>query len=195
MIINFLIVIFVDASYFELLPNELIQDLFEYLPVIDLFRSFYYLNQRFHQLVQYQTTQQARLRLDFNSLLLREFDFICSQFNPEQVKALTLGDCDLNRVNEPSSFGQIIRFLHGYHLSQFTSLKSLRIIEPCNDKQCLFLLSQLSVNQLKHLWIRFRTRSQKDLLFCLPFIDTIESISLDQVTLNDASKLSQMNFK
>ncbi len=186
---------FVDASCFELLPNELMEDLFEYLSVMDLFRSFYYLNQRFHQLVQYHVTQQAGLRIDFSSLSLREFDFICSQFNPEQIEVLSLGDGGINRVNESSSFGQIALFLHRYHLSQFTSLKSLRIIEPCDDKQHILLLNQLSENQLKHLWIRFRTRSQEDLLFCLPFMNTLQSLSLDQVTLYDPSKLSQMNFK
>ncbi len=186
---------FVDASCFELLPNELMEDLFEYLPVMDLFRSFYYLNQRFHQLVQYHVTQQAGLRIDFSSLSLREFDLICSQFNPEQIEVLTLGDSGMNRVNESSSFGQIALFLGRYHLSQFTSLKSLRIIEPSDDKQHLLLLDQLSENQLKHLWIRFRTRSQEDLLFCLPFMNTLQSLYLDQVTLYDSSKLSQMSFK
>jgi hypothetical protein len=186
---------FVDASCFELLPNELFQDLFEYLPHVDLFRNFYYLNQHFHQLVQNQLTQKAHLRLDFSSLSLREFDFICSQFNPKQVEALTLGDCDLNRVNEPCSFGQIAIFLYRYHLSQFTSLKSLRIIEPHDENQLDILLHQLPENQLKHLWIRFRTRSPQYLLFCLPFMDTIESLSLDQVALHDSSELPEMNFK
>lgn len=170
------------------------QDLFEYLPIIDLFHCFYYLNQRFRLLVQYKLTQQAHLRVDFSNLSLREFDFIRSQVNPKKVETLTVGNWDMNRIDEACSSGQISLFLYHYNLSQFSSLTSLRIINLEDSNQLIILLKQLPEKQLKHLYIRFRSYSQKNLDLCLPFMDTIESAILDQVTIIESSKLSDMSF-
>jgi hypothetical protein len=64
---------------FELLPNEIFLDLFDYFDVTDLFYTFYGLNSRFNYLLykQYRT-----FSFDFKSSSKGHFDMICQQHLP-----------------------------------------------------------------------------------------------------------------
>src|SRR5690348_6410081 len=76
----------------ELLPNEILLDLFDYFNGMDLLCAFYGLNSRFNLLLY----KQFRFyRFQFNSVSKRSFDFICQQHLPfiaDQVIALQLSD-------------------------------------------------------------------------------------------------------
>jgi hypothetical protein len=63
----------------ELLPNEILLDVFDYLNGIDLLRVFYGLNSRFNFLL---CNQFRSYRFPFNSISKRNFDIICQQHLP-----------------------------------------------------------------------------------------------------------------
>ncbi len=107
---------------FELLPNEILLDLFSCLNGFDLLHAFYNLNSRFN-LLPYNEFRSYRF--NFFSFSKRKFDMICQQHLPfiaGQVITLTLSDCD----DTPD---QINLFLsHIPSLSQFTHLRYLELL-------------------------------------------------------------------
>lgn len=61
----------------EQLPNELLSMCFVYLDFYHMYTTFFHLNQRFNQLIRYQT----RIHLHLSSIPSREFVTFCSQLN------------------------------------------------------------------------------------------------------------------
>jgi hypothetical protein len=106
---------------FELLPNEIILDLFEYIPLIDLFYAFSDPNARFNQLffVQFQ-----KYHLDLRLLSKTKCNHICQNLIPmilDQIISLHLS-------NEDETPQQIELFLsYSYQLRQFTRLQSISL--------------------------------------------------------------------
>ncbi len=58
----------------ESLANELLLDIFEYLPAVPLLRSFHGLNARFDKLI---FTHFRTFRLDFRAASKRDVDIVC----------------------------------------------------------------------------------------------------------------------
>ncbi len=112
----------------ELLANEILLDLFEYLNTSDLFHAFYNLNYRFKQLLR---THIRFYSLDFRSISKDCFDAICEQYLPstiDQITSFCLSDDD-------ETPGQPEHFLsHYFTLNQFQQLQSLSLyaINSCN---------------------------------------------------------------
>ena len=106
---------------FELLANELLLDIFEYLPAIQLLRAFHRLNIRFDNLI---FTHFRKYRLDFRSASKEDFDIICQVNLPlitDQIVSLGLSDDD----EIPQ---QIYLFRsYGWDLNQFPRLRSLSL--------------------------------------------------------------------
>lgn len=57
-------------SKFDILPNEILLEIFEYLPTINIFQTFYYLNQRYNTLLL-----SIRLRIDLLNISKEMFDY------------------------------------------------------------------------------------------------------------------------
>jgi len=105
----------------ELLANEIILDLFEYLDAINLLRAFYGLNDRFDQLL---LIKHQRYYLDFCSISKRDFEIFCQEYFSsinDRIISLHFSDDD-ETPNLPQIF-----FSSGYHINQFIHLKSLSI--------------------------------------------------------------------
>ncbi len=133
------------AMGFELLPNEIIIECFEYLNAVDIFHSFDQLNYRINKLIRnialYLDTQTIpRLKLD---------QFYKKMFlNPEikkQIYSLQLSN--------KSTYCQIHTFFSDFSLYEFSNLRSLTLGEMVeNDasqlKLMLPLLSQLTCLRL-----------------------------------------------
>ena len=124
---------------FELLPDDIFLDLFDYFNGIDLFNVFYGLNSRFNRLL-YQ--QYRTFRFNFHSISKQKFDMICQKYLPlisDHVISLCLSnDNDTPQQIELfySYFPSIQQFrnLRSLSLSKFHELRViLTIINQCHD--------------------------------------------------------------
>ncbi|CAF4143346.1 unnamed protein product [Rotaria sordida] len=134
---------------FELLPNEILLDLFDYFDGIDLLRAFYSLNYRFNDLLY----NQFRLyRFNFSSISKRDFDMICQQHLPfitQRVISLSLtGNYD---IPEQANFflSYIPPFNHFIHL-QLLSVEGFRscrtLMKILDEYHHLCNLTYLTIN-------------------------------------------------
>ncbi len=115
----------------ELLPNEVLLDLFDYFDDIDLFRTFYGLNARFNCLLYDQCREY---RLNFKSVPRQIFDMICQQYLPfiiDRVTALSLSE----GKEAPE---QISHFCS--YVPSFSQLIQLRSITIFNIRSCEIML-------------------------------------------------------
>jgi hypothetical protein len=106
---------------FELLPNEILLDLFDYFDGIDLFHAFYGLNFRFNYLLD---KQYRAFRFDFKSRSKRQFDMICQQQLPkiaDRVISLNLSNDD----DTPKQVDLFISYIPS--IDQFIHLRSLSL--------------------------------------------------------------------
>jgi hypothetical protein len=132
----------------ELLPNEILLDLFEYFNGIDLLRGFYGLNFRFNFLLYKQIQFYS---LDFESISKRCFDR-CQQhlfFIADRVSNLSLSD---SREN-PGQINLFLSYIPSFN--QFTQLRSLTISDLHSDEVLLKLLNKCHhLNSLTHLSLK-----------------------------------------
>src|SRR5690348_9438187 len=105
----------------EILPNEILLDLFEYFSGVDMLRAFYGLNSCFN-LILY--TQFRTYRFHFNSISKRTFDIICQQhlsFIADRIIDLSLSDDD----ETPEQINLFLSYVPSFN--QFTQLRSLTL--------------------------------------------------------------------
>lgn len=100
------------------LPPELIHYIFRYLDAPAIVRSLRGVCKKLYTIVK----NYAQFKLNFESISKSDFLFLCNFIEYNNVVSLTL--CD----NE-STPGQIEYFLSFVHISQFTRLRSLTLIE------------------------------------------------------------------
>jgi hypothetical protein len=106
---------------FELLPNEILMECFEYFTVFEIFYSFDQLNYRFYQLIR-----TIPLNIDFQYVEKSIFDQFCMELliNSDikrQIYSLKLSNNEMT--------GQIQKFLSLFSLDEFSQLQSLTLIE------------------------------------------------------------------
>jgi len=100
-------------SKFEILPNEILLEIFEYLPTINIFETFYYLNQRYNTLLL-----SIRLRIDLLNISKQMFDYYNYFLFPIASHSIISLRCE----------DIFDRLIHHIHLSNFISLEYLTII-------------------------------------------------------------------
>jgi hypothetical protein len=109
-------------SNFELLANELLLDLFEYLSTVHLPGAFLGLNSRFDTLI---FVHLRTYYLDFRSVSKNDFEIICQRYLPtiiDRTASFHLSNSD------DSNSQQLELFLsYGLILCQFTHLRSLSL--------------------------------------------------------------------
>ncbi|CAF4281305.1 unnamed protein product [Rotaria sp. Silwood2] len=155
----------------ELLANELLLDLFEYLNAYNLFRAFHGLNARFNQLL---FIQLQKYYLDFRLISKNNFEYFCQQYLTSinnRVISLHLSD-DVETPNLPQLF-----LSYGYRINQFIHLKFLSI--DCISSfdllnQIIFQCHELSY--LTHLNIMIHNKQEPEENF-RAFINDIWSLS------------------
>ena len=105
----------------ESLANELLLDMFEHLPAVQLLRAFFGLNTRLDNLI---FTHFRTYRLDFRESSKQDFDIVCRLNLPlitNKIVSLGLSDDD-----ETPQQIHLFRS-EGWHLQQFQSLRSLSL--------------------------------------------------------------------
>lgn len=179
----------------ELLANELLLDLFEYLDGNYLIRAFHGLNSRFDQLI---LNHFHSYRFDFRSITKYNFDIICKYYFPliiKQIKSLTLSNDD----ETPNLFE--LFFSYGFTLDKFIHLQilSLYSIESCNQVNQLIIqchqLSYLTHLNLINSYIDDENKEVNDLLnniWSLPrlYYLNLNNNSLSRIWLRKISSIS-----
>ena len=74
-------------SVLEILPTEILFEIFDYLTAFDILRAFINLNQRINGVIGGYSFQ-----LDCQRISRSKFDFICRHIQPERVISLYLSD-------------------------------------------------------------------------------------------------------
>jgi hypothetical protein len=116
----------------ESLANELLFDIFEYFPAVQLLRAFHGLNIHFDNLI---FTHFRKHRLDFRLASKKDFDIVCRENLPLIIdRIISLGLSDDDEV--PQQF-YLFRS-YGWKFNQFKNLRSLsldniRLGEMIND--------------------------------------------------------------
>ncbi|CAF1265183.1 unnamed protein product [Adineta steineri] len=105
----------------ETLANELLLDIFEYLPAVYLLRTFHNLNTRLNNLI-FEHFQNYRL--DFREATKQDFDIICQVNLPLITNYINL--IDLSDNDETPQQIELFRSF-GYHLNQFPNLHTLSL--------------------------------------------------------------------
>ncbi|CAF1009975.1 unnamed protein product [Rotaria sp. Silwood1] len=198
---------------FELLPNEILLDVFIYFNGVELLRTFYGLNSRLNFLLH---DRFLSCSFKFNSVSKRDFDMICQQYLSSMAAyIITL---DLTDDEEtPTQIKQFLSYIPSFE--QFTQLQSLslfylrsyptlmKILEECHhlgnlthlglfhcyqDEQVDFqlILNQIwSLPKLRHCTIGIGSTGQ-----CLFRTPTTNSLSLEYVSIERIQvKLDQIN--
>ncbi|CAF0847749.1 unnamed protein product [Adineta steineri] len=106
---------------FELLANELILDIFEYLNSTQLLRAYHGLNIRLNNLLYLHFQNYS---LDFRSVIKKDFNDICQNILPlltHQITSIHLSNDD-DTPDQPNLF-----LSFGFHFRQFSNLQSLSL--------------------------------------------------------------------
>ncbi|UJR19796.1 hypothetical protein I4U23_022929 [Adineta vaga] len=134
-----------SITTFECFPNEIIIECFEYFHGLEIFYSFDDLNSRFNKLIR-----TIQLNMNFEYVRKIIFDKFCQtmQSNPETKKQISS-----LKLSNKNTCGQIQHFLSLFSFNEFTSLRSLTLIEveENNIDQLKTMLPLLSTSCLIHL--------------------------------------------
>jgi len=126
---------------FELLPNEILIECFEYLDALNIVHSFDGLNHRFNQLIR-----NIRLYLDFEHVTQSTYDHFCMKIlsNPEiNNRILSL------KVTATVAYRQTHPFFNLTVFRNFTSIINIIISRQCSTDELRQLFKYTPV--LKHL--------------------------------------------
>jgi hypothetical protein len=180
---------------FEILPNEMLIEVFEYLNAVDIFYSFDQLNSRFNKLIR-----SIPLHLNLQYVRKSIFDRFCTKMlsNPEiknQIISLKLSNQD--------TCSQIDTFVSLFSLDEFSNLQSLILDRvPYNENgkkihSMLFLIPNLcsfhSINYTYQL-LSSKLRSLS-LLNLFPYLNddyqicSIINLTISRCSLNELYKL------
>ncbi|CAF1086635.1 unnamed protein product [Rotaria sp. Silwood1] len=110
-----LLIMFINQTHitkFDILPNEILLEIFEYLPTVNIFETFFYLNQRYNRLLL-----SIRLRIDLLNISKQIFDYYNYFLFPIASQCIISLRCE----------DIFDRLIHHIHLSNFISLEYLTI--------------------------------------------------------------------
>ncbi len=161
------------SSMFDLFPNELFYDVFEYLTTYDILYAFKGINTRIDTLLG----KYVKYDLDFKSWPKSKFDFNCQSIRPEQVRTLILSSAD-------DTCRQIHKFFELFYIRQFINLQSLTLIQITEQELNKIVTKLNHLSKLSHLSIKL-----VDSL--IPQI-TVPSIKYLSISICSMSRLQQI---
>lgn len=100
-------------SKFEILPNEILLEIFEYLPTIYIYQTFFYLNQRYNSLLL-----SIRLRINLKNITKEMSDYYNYFLFPIASHLVVSLYCE----------DMFDRLIHHINLSNFISIEYLTIV-------------------------------------------------------------------
>ncbi|CAF3378673.1 unnamed protein product [Rotaria socialis] len=170
-------------TIFDLFPNELLYEVFQYLTTYEILYGFQGLNKRIDKLLR----TCAKYNLNFKSWPKSKFDFVCQSINPEQVRSLILSDAD-------DTCQQIHLFFRLVPVQRLVNLESLILIETNEQELKLAhgLIPKIIVPPLKYLSIGICSMSQlKEISFSTPILTKLNvQLIADTTPADDTLLLS-----
>ncbi|CAF0887597.1 unnamed protein product [Adineta ricciae] len=156
----------------EVLPIEILHQIFNYLDCETIFFSIRCVCKRFYSIAN----SYDNYDFNFESISKANFYLICTRIPLEQVRSLTLSDRD--QTHEQTSL-----FLSLSNLSQFTRLRSLKIldIKPDDLKLLLILIQHLPLRSLSVGYSVFSLKKNHQLE---RLSTTIEQFKLEKLDLH-----------
>jgi len=144
-----------NVTNFHDLPNEIYQEIFDYLCPLNIMHSFYGLNHRLNRLIK-----TIPIKLNFKNLNKNEYKRVLKQIVPkitQQIVGIELGQS--SKVNHcfSSSFNSeflIDLFIQSFNFTQFSNLRFLSITSlNLTQLESLFLVipNMLSLRSLRLL--------------------------------------------
>jgi hypothetical protein len=132
-----------NKSKFEILPNEILLEIFEYLPTVNIFETFYYLNQRYTTLLL-----SIRLRIDLLNTSKKIFDYSNYFLFPIASHCIISLRCE----------DVFDRLIHHINLSNLISLEYLTITN-INQPTLEYIIPHL--NKLSNLiYLNLQTKNK-----------------------------------
>ncbi len=131
---------FINVMNFQHLPNEIYQEIFDYLQPINIIQSFYGLDHRLNRLIE-----NLPMKLNFQNLTKTQYKRLLKQMVPrmiEQIVAIDLGQSSYFSSSFNSEF-LIDLFTQSFHWTQFSHLHFLSLTSP-NLEQLESLFSVIS---------------------------------------------------
>jgi len=131
----------IKISKFELIPNEILLEIFEYLSPYDIFQSFYFLNKSYNNFLL-----SLYFRIDLINIWKKDFDYynyFLFSLIPHRIISFRCEDI-------------FDRLIYQIHLSDFISLKYLTIYN-LNIENLQFIIPQLNYLQ-KLIYLNLQTR-------------------------------------
>ena len=172
----------------ELLPNEILLDLFDYLNGVDLLCAFYGLNLRFNFLLYQQFREYY---FNFNLVSKRNFDTICQQHLPflsDRVFSLSFSNDD----DTPNQINIFFSYIPSF--SQFTQLRLLSVEFIHSSEMLLKILDECyRLYNLTHLILDnclFRS-DQDGFQFIVDSIWSLPKLMYFSLKINDERHLRQ----
>jgi hypothetical protein len=113
----------------EILPTEILFEIFDYLTIFDILKAFINLNKRLNDIIA-----SYPIQLDFQRITRSKFDFICRYIQPKQVISLYLSDelmpDQVQLLNKYFPHFQK-RFIHLQKINFINTSTILSIAPPC----------------------------------------------------------------
>ncbi|CAF2981584.1 unnamed protein product [Rotaria sp. Silwood2] len=116
-------------SFLEVLPTEILFEIFDYLTAFDILYALINLNRRINHIVELYP-----LQLDFQQISRLKFDFICRYIQPKQIISIYFSDEFM-----PDQVKLFNKYFPDFH-DRFIYLKKIKFINTST------ILSNLSIN-------------------------------------------------
>ncbi len=183
---------------FELLPNEIVIECFQYLNAFDIFHSFDQLNSRFNKLIR-----NIPLSLNFENVRKRIFDRFCTEIslNPQMKQHIY----SLNLSNKDSC-GQAELFLKLFSLNEFSNLRSVSLTNIHEDDAILLKSMLPLMPQLFHFHLIYHFHAIaiafddkiNEMLSVLPMSQlrtlSVSKLELGLISTNQISSITKLTI-
>jgi hypothetical protein len=133
--------------FLDQFPVEIIHNLFNYFSTLEILFKFSNVSNYINNTLQ----SYPAYKLDFRSIELSDFNYICHHIQPKQVISLILSDDD-------DTGGQSELFLSRFSIEQFTRLRALSFIKIDGTSLQTILSNVLSLKQLRSFSMGIETR-------------------------------------
>ena len=161
----------IDFPTLDNLPVELIYSIFDQLDTYTIFTSLYNVCTRLNSIIHVYD----QYKLNFKSISLADFHYICSLIRPEQIISLTLSDGNDN-------VGSVELFLKNFRIDSMKRLRSLTLVNIDDNEQMIRIFLSLT-DQLQILSIENSNENYNNI--CIEILmTTIGKESLTKLSLD-----------
>ena len=155
---------------FDLLPAELLEELFSHFRAHEIFHSFYNVNEYLNAVIESYPNFSVHFYSSVHSLV----DWTCQRLQPEQITSLTID-------NNPKTRAQYDLLFSYFSLEQCTRLRSLTLTSDDTTWIHLYLTKLNSLQQLTSLSIFYETHQSANSNVLKPVAHLLTRLAVSQL--------------